>query len=308
MMSYHQRSPRRATLSPSRTRFIGMDSHQASRAVASVAQEHGAAVPSLGTLGTRQGAIDQRLRTMPSTATHVLLLSAAGPCGSWLSRSCPPQGDAGWVVAPSLMPTKVGARGTTARRAAVPLARLARAGALPAGSVPQVDDDAMRDLTRARAETRSALQDAPCRRNAFVLRHALRSTGRAHGHPAHRRGLADVVCPTPAPPSVCHEDGRAGREPTERLPRLAQARQAQGKAGRVPPGGEALQALRGGPCPVAVTMVAALGDLRRVAPPRALRPCLGRPPAAEASGARRQPGALTHAGHPPARRALGAGA
>ena len=43
------------------------------------------------------------------------------------------------------------------------------------------------------------------------------------------------------------------------------------------PGGEALQALRGVPCPVALTMGAALGALTRGEPPRAGRlPTRGR--------------------------------
>jgi hypothetical protein len=73
-------------MSQSRTLFIGMDVHKESIAVAYVAHDHGAEVPSLGTIGTRQCDIDQLLRTMPSKATHGIFISAAGPCGSWLSR------------------------------------------------------------------------------------------------------------------------------------------------------------------------------------------------------------------------------
>src|SRR5438093_12736936 len=115
------------------------------------------------------------------------------------------------------MRKKAGERSKTDRRDAGQLARLARSGALPLVSVPTVDDEAMRALTRAREEVSSALQDAPFRRKAFVLRQAIRSAGRAHGGPAHRRGLADGVCPTPAPQSVLPEDVRTVTEPTERL-------------------------------------------------------------------------------------------
>jgi hypothetical protein len=57
-----------------------------------------------------------------------------------------------WVVAPALIPTKAGARVHTDRRAAVQWARLLRSGARTRVSVPTVDDDAMRDLTRARED------------------------------------------------------------------------------------------------------------------------------------------------------------
>src|SRR5206468_8167251 len=103
------------------------------------------------------------------------------------------------VVAPSLLPKKPGDRAHTDRRDARPLARLRRAGALPPVSVPAVDDEAIRDLRRAREEPLRALQAAKRRRQAFLLRHDSRSTGRAHWSPAPRRWRREGVCPTPAP-------------------------------------------------------------------------------------------------------------
>jgi hypothetical protein len=63
-----------------------MDVHKETIAVASVAQEHGAEVISLGTMGTRQCDIDHLVRKMPSKATPLLFVYEAGPCGSWLYR------------------------------------------------------------------------------------------------------------------------------------------------------------------------------------------------------------------------------
>jgi transposase len=73
-------------------------------------------------------------------------------------------------VAPSLRPKKAGERVQTHRRDAVPLARLARSGALTLGSVPNVAAAASRDLTRAREDTLRALKAAKFRLKAFVLR------------------------------------------------------------------------------------------------------------------------------------------
>ena len=131
---------------PSRRLSVGLDVHQASIAVASVAQDHGAEVVSLGTIGTRQGDLDKRIRQLHSKATHLVCVDAAGPCGSWLSRSLTTTGHDGWVVAPSLMPTKAGDRVNTDRREARQRARLRRSGDLTPVDVPQVDDDAMRAL------------------------------------------------------------------------------------------------------------------------------------------------------------------
>ena len=71
---------------------------------------------------------------------------------------------------------------------------------------------------------------------------------------------------------------------------------------------EALQALRGVQFTVAVTTVAALGDLTRVATPRQLRHYLGLTPSEYSSGPRRQQGSMTKTGNTHARRALAAGA
>jgi len=71
---------------------------------------------------------------------------------------------------------------------------------------------------------------------------------------------------------------------------------------------EALQALRGVQCTVAVTTVAELGDLTRFEHPRQLMNYLGLTPSAYSSGARRQQGSMTKTGNSQARRALVEGA
>ena len=185
-------------MSQSRTRCIGMDVHKDSVAVAYVAQDHGAEVIYLGSIGTRQCDIDNLIRTMQAKATHLIFIYEAGPCGYWLYRSLSKKGYDCWVVAPSLIPQKPGDRVTTARRDAVQLARLARSGDLTAVSVPKVEDEAIRDLTRAREDTISDGKDATLRLTAFVLRHDSRDVGRAHWGPAHLRWLSGVVCQTPA--------------------------------------------------------------------------------------------------------------
>jgi transposase len=214
---------RRLALRQSSTLDLGMDVHKDSIAMADVAQEHGAEVTSLGTIGTRQGDSAQLIRRMPSKAKHLLCVYAAGPCGSWLYRDLTQTGDDCWGVAPSLIPQKPGDRVTPDRRDAMQLARLARSSDLTAVDVPEVEEAAIRDLTRAREDTSRDLTSAKFRLKAFVLRHDLRYTGRATGGPAHLRWLSDVVCPTPTRPIVFHADVRAVTEHTARLQRLDQA-------------------------------------------------------------------------------------
>ena len=218
------------------------------------------------------------------------------------------KGDVCWVVAPSLIPKKAGDRVKTDRRDAMPLARLMRSGDRTPVYVPQVDDAAMRDLTRAREETLRDLKAAQFRLKAFLLRQDIRSIGCANGSPAHLRWLSVVGCPTPAPHIVFQEYVRAVTEPTERLGRLAQERHDQDHTWRFQPVVEALQALRGVPCTVAVTTVAERGDLTRFDNPRHLMNCLGLLPSAYSRGERRRQGPITKAGPTQARHALVEGA
>jgi transposase len=151
----------------STTLYIGMDVHQASIAVASIAHDHGAEVTYLGTIGTRPAAIDHIVRTRQSKATPLMFVYAAGPCGDWLYRHLSQKGDHCWVVAPAFIPKQAGDRVKTDRRDAVPLARLMRSGDLTPVDVPQVDDEAIRELTRAREETIGDIKAAQSRRQAF---------------------------------------------------------------------------------------------------------------------------------------------
>jgi transposase len=292
----------------SSTLYVGMEVPKESIAVAYVAKDHDAAVISLGTFGTRQCDIDTLIRKLQSKAKHLVLVYEAGPCGYWLSRYLTKKDDVCWVGAPSLMPKKAGDRVKTDRRDAMPLARLMRSGDLTPVSVPALDDEAIRDLSRAREDTLRELKAAKLRLKAFLLRHDIRSTGRANWSPAHLRWLSEVVCPTPAPQIVLQAYVQTVTEQTDRLGRRELARHEQVKTWRFAPVVEALQALRGGQCTVAVTTVAELGALTRFAHPRQLMHDLGLTPSEYASGARRQQGSMTKTGNSHARRALVEGA
>jgi transposase len=173
------------------------------------------------------------------------------------------KGYIGWVIAPSFLPKKAGGRVKPDRREAFQLARLMRSSDLTPVYVPAVEDESIRDLSRARNDVLRDLKAAQWRLKAFLLRHDSRYTGRATGGPAYLRGLSEVVCPTPAQYIVFQEYVRAVNEHTERLQRLASACQAQVKSWRLNPVVEALQALRGVQFTGAVTTVAELGDLTR---------------------------------------------
>jgi transposase len=114
----------------------------------------------LGSIGTRQGDRDKRIRPRHSKANPLVLGSEARPCGDWLYRYRTKTGHDCRVVAPWFIPKQAGDWGKTDRREARQLARLMRSGDLTPVSVPQVDADARRDLSRARADRLRALKAA----------------------------------------------------------------------------------------------------------------------------------------------------
>jgi len=174
--------------------------------------------------------------------------------------------------------------------------------------VPTVEDEAIRDLTRAREDSISDLKDAQLRLQAFLLRHDIRSVGRANWGPAHLRWLSEVVCHTPAQHIVFQAYVRAVNEHTARLQRLEHELHEQVNAWRLYPVVEALQAVRGVQCTVAVTLVADMGDLTRFERPRELMNFLGLIPSEYTSGEQRRQGSMTTAGTSHARRVLVEGA
>jgi transposase len=285
-----------------------MDVHKEAIAVAYVAKDHDADVIYLVTIGTRHVDIDHLIRKLQSKAKHLVFVYEAGPCGYWLYRYLTKKGYVCWVVAPSLIPKKAGDRVKTDRRDAVQLARLMRSGDLTPVYVPQVEDEAIRDLSRAREDTIRDLKAAKFRLKAFLLRHDIRYTGRATWSPAHLRWLSEVVCPTPAQQIVFQAYVRAVNEHTERLQRLEQELHEQVTSWRLQPVVAALQALRGVQFTVAVTTLAELGDLTRFDTPRQLMKFLGLVPSEYSSGERRRQGSITKAGNTHARRALVEGA
>ncbi|MGH8569196.1 MAG: IS110 family transposase [Gammaproteobacteria bacterium] len=292
----------------SSTLYVGLDVHKESIAVAYVSDAKDAEVLYLGAIGTRQSDIDKLIRRLHSKSAQLVFVYEAGPCGYWLYRYLTKKGLPCWVVAPSLIPKKPGDKVKTNRRDAVQLARLMRSGDLTPVYVPEIEDEAIRDLSRAREDAIGDLKAAKYRLKAFLLRQDIRYEGKANWGPAHLRWLAEVVCPTPAQQIVFQEYVRAVNEQHERLERLQSELQERAKDWRFHPVVEALQALRGVQFTVALSTVAELGDLSRFDSPRQLMSYLGLTPSEYSSGNTRRLGGITKAGNAHARRTLIEGA
>jgi transposase len=292
----------------SKTLFVGLDVHKDTIAVAYAVDDRGVEVVSLGTIGTRQYDIDKLIRKLEAKGAALMFAYEAGPCGYWLYRYLTRRGLTCLVVAPSLIPRKPGDRVKTDRRDAITLARLLRSGDLSSIYVPSVEDEAIRDLSRARDDAVRDLKRSKVRLKAFLLRQDIRYAGRANWSPAHVRWLAHVVCPTPAQQIVFQEYVHAVTEQSERRQRLEAELQTAAQSWRLYPVVTAVQALRGIEVTGAITLIAEVGDLTRFDTPRKLMSYLGLTPSEYSSGEHRQQGGITKAGNGHARRALVEGA
>jgi transposase len=258
----------------------------------------------VGAIGSRQADLDQLLRRLQGKAASLQVAYEAGPSGFQLYRYLTDRGVACQVIAPSLIPRKPGDKVKTDRRDAVTLARLLRSGDLTPVYVPSVEDEAIRDLCRARDAARVTQKDAKLRLKAFLLRQGLHYVGRADWNAAHKRFLAKVVCPTPAQQIVFQESLRAVDEQVDRVQRLEAELRDLAPRWRLAPVVDALQALRGVQWLTAITVVAELGDLTRFDNPRQLAAYVGLIPSEYSSGSSRRQGGITKAGNGRARRAL----
>jgi transposase len=284
--------------------FVGLDVHKDRIAVAHATGGSAAPPIFVGQIGPRQADVDQLVRRLQGKAARLHVVYEAGPCGYGLYRYLTAKGVTCQVVAPSLIPKKPGDKVKTDRRDAVELARLLRSGDLTPVYVPSVEDEAVRDLCRAREAARMTQKDAKLRLKAFLLRLGHPYVGRANWNAAHRRYLAKVVCPTPAQQIVFQELLRAVDEQVDRQQRLETELQDLLPRWRLAPVVDALQALRGVQWLVATTVVAELGDLTRFDNPRQLAAYVGLIPSEYSSGRLRRQGGITKAGNGRARRVL----
>jgi transposase len=154
-----------------KTTYLGLDVHAATIAVAVL--EEGQERPEIRELANEPAAIRKTIKQL-AKGRVLRCCYEAGPCGYVLQRQLAAMGIECQVVAPSLIPKKPGERVKTDRRDAEKLARLLRSGDLTPITVPTDDQEAVRDLVRAREAARQARTAARHRLTKFLLRHGHR--------------------------------------------------------------------------------------------------------------------------------------
>ena len=284
--------------------FVGMDVHKNSISIALAHEGRQGEVRSYGRIDSSLLALDKVIRKLVSNGTRLYFVYEAGPCGYQIYRHLTAQGFDCTVVAPSRIHKKSGDRIKNDRRDALQLARLHRAGELSAVYVPNDEDEAFRDLTRAREDAKGDEKKSKQRLSAFLLRHGHRYTGRTPWSKAHMRWLADIKMPNRAQQILLQEYINTLNQCQQRVQRLTEQIQQLLSQWRMFPVVQALKSLRGVSLIVAVTTVAEIGDLSRFQSPVELMNYLGLVPSENSSGEKTRRGSITKAGNGHARRVL----
>jgi len=235
----------------------------------------------------------------------LLFCYEAGPCGYRLYRQLVDAGHDCEVVAPSMIPKKAGERIKTDRRDAIKLATFLRSGELTPVWVPDAEQEAMRDLTRARDDMKSQERKARQQLNAFVLRHGRHwPRGKSRWTKAHYNWLESITFEQPYLQIVLQEYVDATKSATQRVEDLTEQIHRVLPSWSMAPVVDALVALRGIDVLAATVLLAELGDISRFDSPKQLMAYLGLVPSEHSSGGRRRQGAITRTGNGHARRML----
>ena len=288
-----------------RTRFVGLDVHKATIAVA-VAEARGGDPEDHGQITNDPGAVRKLMQRLGGPDVHLEVAYEAGPTGYALHRQLTGMGIACMVVAPSLIPVRPGDRIKTDQREAIKLARLLRSGDLVSLWVPDEAHEALRDLVRARDDAKADQLRAKHRLSKFLLRRALHPpVGVRAWSRVHDAWLDRLTFEHPGDQVVLEHYVAVVREAGERVRHL-EAALAQCAAAS--PHAEllaALQAIRGIGFLTAVTIVAEAGDLRRFPTARQFMAYVGLVPSEHSSGEARHRGHITKTGNRLMRHVLG---
>ena len=284
------------------TTYVGVDAHKKDLFIALLRGNE--ATPVTWQLANEPKAVRRLVRRLEREAPGpVRMFYEAGPGGYALQRQVTTSRVRCDVVAPALIPRKPGERVKTNRRDARKLAELGRAGLLTAVQPPTPEDEAVRDLARARDDAREDLQRCRHRLGKLLLRRGLHYHG-GHWTRGHRDWIAKLTW-THAAERVVVDDYLLAIDHTDaRLIELdAQlARMAETDPYREPVGW--LRCFRGIDTLTAMLILAELHDFRRFASAPALMAYLGLVPGEDSTGETHRRGRITRTGNALVRRLL----
>jgi transposase len=279
--------------------LVGLDVH-AARIVAAVLDAETGQLTFFGLTGESEKAAG----FCAGLPRPVRVAYEAGPTGYGLARELAKRRVECVVAAPSKIPRASGDRVKTDRRDAELLVRLLLAGKLHAVRVPGAEEEALRDLVRAREQVRVDLMRSRHRLSKLLLRHGIRFEDGHAWTERHRAWLNGIVLQWPAAQATLFDIRGAIDALTHR--RDALERQIVSTLPRSPWREQVglLRCLRGVDTLTAVGLCAEVGDFQRFARAEQLMSYLGLVPSENTTGQQRRLGSITKSGSAHARRLL----
>jgi transposase len=284
--------------------FIGLDVHKDSISIAIADEGRDSEVRYYGNINGDCDSLGKVIRKLISKNASLHFAYEAGPCGYQLYQHLTGKGYDCIVVAPSKIPQKSSDRIKNDRRDACKLARLHRAGELTPVYVPLPEDEAIRDLTRAREDAKKNETQAKNRISSFLLKHGIKYGGKSKKSKAYFRWLSDVKMPHPIQQIILQEYIDEYNECNSRVERLTDQVRRVVLEWRMAPVVQSLQALRGVCLITAATTIAEIGDLTRFEKPSDLMSYFGLVPSEHSSGGKVSRGSITKSGNGHVRRVL----
>lgn len=284
------------------SKYVGLDVHK-EKIMLAVAETNRRGPVYYGEIANTPEAVSKAIKKIAGRE-NLAFCYEAGPCGYGLYRQITAMGYQCDVVAPSLIPKKSGNRVKTDRRDAISLAGLLRAGELTRVWVPDREQEAMRDLTRAREDMKMMERHSRQRLGGFLLRHGKVYPGRSKWTNAHFRWLEGIRFEAATQQIVFQEYVDMVKHTQGRVAAMEEEMRKAVDSWKLKEVVEGLMALRGVNLIAAMTIIAELGDISRFSSPRQLMAHLGLVPSEHSSGEKRKRGGITKTGNSHARRVL----
>jgi transposase len=234
---------------------------------------------------------------------RVIAVYEAGPTGMGMARAARERGIDLRVCSPGLIPRKPVDRVKTDARDAERMARQLAAGDLSFVRIPSEQEEALRDLARAREDARQDLSRARSRLSKFLLRRDRRYGAYAWSQ-RHLAWIAQQQFDDVASTLTVAEYLNAVRVLMHRRDVLERAIEAALPTAPFAETARRLRAFRGIDTLSAFGLCTEIGDFARFEKPTKLSAYLGIVPCEHTTGTKRRQGAITKAGSTHARRLL----
>lgn len=284
------------------TTFIGLDAHK--RTITAAILRPGSRKVELITFDNTIKALSRFVSAQRKSGDLLRACYEAGPLGFGLQRTLEQFGLPTDVIAPSQIWAKPGDRIKTDRRDAEKLVRQLKADMLTVVRPPTEEEEAIRDLCRAREDAKEDETAAKNRFTKFLLRKGMRYPGKTAWTQGYWAWLRTLVFELAADQIIFDNYLTAVRQVSERVAALTTQIEVFSQREPYADLVAVLRCFRGIDTITAMTLVTELHGFERFENPRQLMAYLGLVPSEHTSDGKGYRGSITKAGNSHVRRVL----